>query len=82
MVPSNPLRMIAFFEQCQATDKAAGILDYIAKDKKQPREKKTAHVPTVHSHESSYHQHCSHNYRNYHQSNQRNCNNHKPDYHH
>jgi hypothetical protein len=39
MVPANPLRMIAFFEQCQATDKAAGILDKIAKDKKQPKEK-------------------------------------------
>ncbi len=25
MVPANPLRMIAFFEQCQATNKAAGI---------------------------------------------------------
>jgi hypothetical protein len=31
-VPSNPLRMIAFFEQCQATDKSAGVLDKIAKD--------------------------------------------------
>ncbi len=29
-VPSNPLRMIAFFKLCQATDKAAGILDKIA----------------------------------------------------
>ncbi len=29
-VPANPLRMIAFFEQCQATNKAAGILDKIA----------------------------------------------------
>ncbi len=35
-VPSNPLRMIASFEQCQATDKAAGILDKTTKDKKQP----------------------------------------------
>jgi hypothetical protein len=35
-VPADPLRMIAFFEQCQATDKAAGILKKIAKDKKQP----------------------------------------------
>ncbi len=26
-VPANPLRMIAFFEQCQVTNKAAGILD-------------------------------------------------------
>jgi hypothetical protein len=46
--------MIAFFEQCEATNKAAGILDKIAKDKKQPKEKKTAHVPTAHSRESSY----------------------------
>jgi hypothetical protein len=29
-VPSNPLRMIAFFKQCQATVKAAGVLDKIA----------------------------------------------------
>ncbi len=26
MVPAHPLRMIAFFEQCQATDKVAGFL--------------------------------------------------------
>ncbi len=50
-MPSNPLRMIAFFKQCQATDKAAGVLDKIAKDRKQPKEKKTAHLPTTHSHE-------------------------------
>jgi hypothetical protein len=25
-VPANPLRMIAFFKQCQATNKVAGIL--------------------------------------------------------
>jgi hypothetical protein len=39
-VPADPLRMIAFFEQCQATVKVAGILEKIAKDKKQPKEKK------------------------------------------
>jgi hypothetical protein len=55
-VPANPLRMIAFFEQCQATDKAAGVLDKIAKDKKQPKEKKTAHLPTARSQKSSYRQ--------------------------
>jgi hypothetical protein len=66
MVPANPLRMIAFFEQCQATNKAAGFLDKIAKDKKQPKEKKMAHLPTARSCESSYHQHRSCNYRNYH----------------
>jgi hypothetical protein len=71
-VPSNPLRMIAFFKQCLATDKAADVLDKIAKDKKQPKEKKTAYLPVASSHESSYHQHCSHKYRDYHQSNQRN----------
>jgi hypothetical protein len=55
MVPSNLLRMIAFFEQCQMADKAAGVLDKIAKDKKQLKEKKTAHLPTVCSREASYH---------------------------
>jgi hypothetical protein len=82
MVPSNPLRMIAFFEQCQATDKAAGIIDKITKDKKQPKEKKTAHLPTARSHESSYHQHHSCSFRDYHQSDQCNRNNHQSDYHH
>jgi hypothetical protein len=53
-VPAKPLRMIALFKQCQATDKAAGILDKIAKDKKQPKEKKMAHLPTARSPESSY----------------------------
>jgi hypothetical protein len=67
-VPANPLRMIAFFEQCQATDKAAGILKKITKDKKQPKEKSTAHVPTAPSHESSYKQHHCHKYRDYHRS--------------
>jgi hypothetical protein len=67
-VPSNPLRMIAFFEQCQATNKVAGILAKIAKDKKQPKEKKTAHVSTAHSHELSYRQYHSCNYHNFHPS--------------
>jgi hypothetical protein len=40
MVPTNLLKMIAFFEHCQAADKAAGALKKIAKDKKQPKEKK------------------------------------------
>jgi hypothetical protein len=53
-VPADPLRMIAFFKQCQATNKAAGILEKIAKEKKQAKEKSTAHVPTAHSRESSY----------------------------
>jgi hypothetical protein len=35
MVPANPLRMIAFFKQCQATNMAADILEKISKDKKQ-----------------------------------------------
>jgi hypothetical protein len=39
-VPTNPLKMITFFEQCQATDEAAGVLKRNAKDKKQPKEKK------------------------------------------
>jgi hypothetical protein len=66
-VPADPLRMIAFFKQCQATNKAAGILEKIAKDKKQPKKKSTAHVPTARSRESSYNkQHCCHKYPDYH----------------
>jgi hypothetical protein len=61
-VPANPLKMIAFFKQCQVTDKAAGILDKIAKDKKEPKEKKMAHLPTARCRESSYRQHRSRNY--------------------
>jgi hypothetical protein len=79
-VPSNPLRMIAFFKQCQATNKAAGVLDKIAKDKKQPKEKKTAHVPTAHSCESSYRQHRSRNYHDYHWNDQHDRNDRQPDY--
>ncbi len=70
MVPTEPLKMIAFFEQCQATDKSSSILKKIAKDKKQPKEKKTAHLPAAHSRESSYQQHSSCKYHNYHWSNQ------------
>jgi hypothetical protein len=72
-VPADPLRMIAFFKQCQATNKAAGILEKIAKDKKHPKEKSTAHVPTARSRESSYKQHNCHKYCHYHQSNQCDC---------
>ncbi len=74
--------MIAFFEQCQATNKVAGVLDKSAKDKKQTTEKKTAHLPTVHSRKSSYPQHRSHNCHDYHQSNRCNCNDHRSDYRH
>jgi hypothetical protein len=81
-VPANPFRMIAFFEQCQATDKVAGVLDKIAKDKKKPKEKKTAHLPTARSCESSYRQHCSCNYRDCHRSDRCNRDDCQPDYHH
>jgi hypothetical protein len=64
-VLTDLLKMIAFFEQCQATNKAAGVLEKIAKDK-QPKERKTAQPPVARSRESSYHQHCSHKYCNYH----------------
>jgi hypothetical protein len=45
-VPTDPLKLIAFFEQCQATNNVAGILEKITKEKKQPKEKKTAHLLT------------------------------------
>jgi hypothetical protein len=65
-VPTDPLKLIAFFEQCQATNKAAGVLEKIAKDEKQPKEMKMDHVPTGHSPELSYQQHCCHKYPDYH----------------
>jgi hypothetical protein len=71
-VSTDPLWLIAFFKQCQTADKAAGILDMI-KEKKQPKEKKIAHLPIAGSHNSSYWQHCCKNC-NYHQSNHRNHN--------
>ncbi len=49
MVPTDPLKLTAFFEQCQATNKAAGILEKIAKDK-QPKERKKAQLPVARSH--------------------------------
>ncbi len=73
MVPMDPLKLIAFIEQCQVASKAASIFEKIAKDKKQPKEKKTAHLPIAHSRELSYQQHCCHKYCNYHQSNQWDC---------
>jgi hypothetical protein len=64
-VPTDPLKMIAFFDQCQAINKAADILEKIAKDK-QPKERKTAQLPVARSRESSYHQNCSLKYCDYH----------------
>jgi hypothetical protein len=69
MVPTDPLKMIAFFEQCQATNKSSGVLKKIAKDLKQPEKKKMAHLSVARSRELSYQQHCSCRYRDSHQSN-------------
>jgi hypothetical protein len=82
MVPTNPLKMIAFFEQCQATNKVAGILEKIAKDKKQLKEKKRAQLPAARNHELSYRQHCWHKYRDYHQRGQCDLNDCQPYYRH
>jgi hypothetical protein len=73
-VPTDPLKMIIFFEQCQATDKVAGILEKITKDK-QPKERKTAQLPVARSRESSYRQHCSCRFYYFHRSDQRNHDN-------
>jgi hypothetical protein len=81
-VPTDLIKHIAFFKQCQATDKAAGVLKKLAKDIKQPKEKKTAQLPAARSRESSYQQHCRHKYCNYHQSNWCNHNNRQPNHHH
>jgi hypothetical protein len=78
MVPTDTLKMITFFKQCQATNKAAGVLNKIAKDK-QPKERKTARLPVARSRESSYRQHCSRKYRDYHRSNQHKLNDQQSD---
>jgi hypothetical protein len=64
-VPTDPLKINAFFEQCQATHKVAGILEKITKDK-QPKEMEAAQLPVTRSRESNYCQHCSHKYHDYH----------------
>jgi hypothetical protein len=79
MVPTDLLKTIAFFEQCQASNKVAGILEMIAKDKQQ-KERKTAQLPVAHSREPSYPQHRSRKYRDYHQSDQRNRDDQRSDY--
>ncbi len=65
MAPTDLLKMIAFFKHCQATNKLAGILKKIAKDK-QPKERKMAQLSVACSCESSYHHHSSHKNCNYH----------------
>ncbi len=65
-VPTDPLKLIAFFEQCQASNKVVGVLEKIAKDNKQLKEKKTTHLPAACSRESSYQQHCCHKFCDYH----------------
>jgi hypothetical protein len=82
MVPTHLLKVVTFFEQCQATNKAAGILEKIAKDKKLPKEKKMAQLPAARSCESSTWQHRRHKYCDYHQSNQCNRDNCQPNYRH
>jgi hypothetical protein len=80
-VPTDPLKMIAFFKQCQATNKAADILEKIAKDK-QPKEWKTAQLPIARSRELSYRQHCSCKYCDYYQSDQCGRDDRQSNYHH
>jgi hypothetical protein len=43
MMPMDYLQLVAFFEQCQTANKVAGVLDKL-KEKKQPKEKKKAHL--------------------------------------
>jgi hypothetical protein len=81
-VPTDLLKLITFFEQWQATNSAAGVLEKITKDKKHPKENKTAHLPAAHSRELSYQQNCHHKYCNIHQSNWCDCDDQQPDYHH
>jgi hypothetical protein len=73
MMPMDAFWLIAFFKQCQAANKAAEILEKIAKEKKHPKEKKTADLPIRRSRDLSYRQHCCKNH-DCHQSGQSDCN--------
>jgi hypothetical protein len=75
MVPTDPLKLIAFFEQCQATNKMSCF------SRRSPRTK-TSRLPAARSHVLSYQQHCCHKYCDYHTCNQRNRGNIRPNYHH
>jgi hypothetical protein len=44
-VPTDPLKLIAFFEHCQATKKVAGVLEKIAKDKSSQKKRKRLIIP-------------------------------------
>ncbi len=62
MVPTDPLWLVAFFEQCQTAAKASDVLDKL-KEKKQQKKKKTAHLPVTHNCDSNHwhHHHNNHN---------------------
>jgi hypothetical protein len=66
-LPMDPLWLVAFFEQCQTANKVTGILNKL-KEKKQPREKKTADLNVACSRDSNHRHHCCKNC-DYHQSN-------------
>jgi hypothetical protein len=68
MAPMDPLWLVAFLEQCQTANKAAGVLDKL-KEKKQQYEKKKAHLPVACSCGSNHRHHCCKNH-DHHQSNQ------------
>jgi hypothetical protein len=63
-LPMDPLWLIAFFKQCQTANKVVSVLDKL-REKKQPKKKKTAHLPVACSSDSNYQRHC-HKNRNYH----------------
>jgi hypothetical protein len=77
MVPMDPLWLVALFEQCQAANKAASVLDQL-KEKKQPKEKKKAHLPVACSRDSNHRYHCHKNCNHHHsdQCDQNECRHH------
>ncbi len=60
----DPLWLVAFFEQCQTANKAVGVLNKL-KEKEQPKEKNTVHLPVARSCDSNHWHHCCKNL-NYH----------------
>jgi hypothetical protein len=71
-MPTDPLWLMAFFKQCQTANKVSGVLDML-KEKKQPKEKKMAHLSVTCSCGLNHRHHCCKNH-DHHWSNQRDCN--------
>ncbi len=63
-VLTDPVQLVAFLEQCKTANKIEGVLNKL-REKKQQKEKRTAHLPVACSCGSN-HRHHRHEYHDYH----------------